>query len=80
MYRSRCSSPALPTIINRLNFLVMEKKYQINGYQLIYTDGQRDSIKLLSPEMVDDIEEYRESVKREHQCMYVNLTYTEISK
>lgn len=51
----------------------MEKKYQINGYQLIYTDGQRDSIKLLSPEMVDDIEEYRESVKREHQCMLISL-------
>ena len=54
-------------------------KYQITGFQLSYGGGQRDTIKLQQPVMVEDIEEYRRDVKdRYHDVTSVNLSYTEI--
>lgn len=53
-------------------------KYQITGYQLIYADGRRDTVKLLQPVTVEDIEEFRSIMKAERGCSNINLSYTEI--
>lgn len=53
-------------------------KYQITGFQLSYGGGQRDTIKLQQPVMVEDIEEYREEVRKRYGKVSVNLYYTEI--
>lgn len=53
-------------------------KYQITGFQLTYGGGQRDTIKLQQPAMVDDIEDYRRSVRERHAAATVNLFYTEV--
>lgn len=53
-------------------------KYQITGFQLSYGGGQRDTIKLQQPVMVEDIEEYREEVRQRYGKVSVNLYYTEI--
>lgn len=53
-------------------------KYQITGFQLSYGGGQRDTIKLQQPVMVEDIEEYREEVRQRYSKVSVNLYYTEI--
>lgn len=54
-------------------------KYQITGFQLTYGGGQRNTIKLQQPVMVNDIEEYRESVRDRYAGVAsVNLYYTEV--
>lgn len=54
-------------------------KYQITGFQLSYSGGQRENVKFQQPVMADDIEEYRREVKdRYHGVTSVNLSYTEI--
>ena len=37
----------------------MENKYQITGYQLVYANGGRDTVKLQTPVIINDIEGYR---------------------
>lgn len=56
----------------------MEKKYQITSYQLVYASGGRDTVKLFMPVMVDNLEKYRNSIRATHECIGVNLTYTEL--
>ncbi len=53
-------------------------RYQITSYQLIYTNGSRDTVKLLTPVTVTDIEEYRKELREKHNYAVVNLNYTEI--
>lgn len=53
-------------------------KYQITGFQLSYGGGQRDTIKLQQPVMVENIEEYRGEVRERYGKVSVNLYYTEI--
>lgn len=53
-------------------------KYQITGFQLSYGGGQRDTIKLQQPVMVEDIDEYRGEVRERYGKVSVNLYYTEI--
>ncbi len=57
----------------------MENKYQITSYQLVFANGGRDTVKLLIPITVDDIEKYRNEIRAKHDCIGVNLTYTELS-
>ena len=57
---------------------IMEKKYQITSYQLVYASGGRDTVKLFMPVRVDDLEKYRNSIRATHDCIGVNLTYTEL--
>lgn len=40
----------------------MENKYQITGYQLVYANGGRDTVKLQTPVIISDIEGYRLSL------------------
>lgn len=54
------------------------KRYKIESYQAVYSDGRRDSAKLLVQQIVTDIEAYRAEKKIEKQCMSVNLVYMEI--
>lgn len=56
----------------------MGKKYQITSYQLVYANGGRDTVKLFMPVMVDDLEKYRNNIRATHECIGVNLTYTEL--
>ena len=56
----------------------MKTTYQINGYQVMHHDGRRDTVKLAQPVMTGDIENFREWARVQHQCMSVNLNYTEI--
>jgi hypothetical protein len=54
-------------------------KYQIISYQLIFATGVRDTVRLMQPVMVADIEKYRSVVKSEHtDVVGVNLTYNEL--
>lgn len=53
-------------------------KYQITGFQLTYGGGQRDTIKLQQPVMVENIEEYRGEVRERYGKVSVNLYYTEV--
>lgn len=54
-------------------------KYQVTGFQLTYGGGQRDTIKLQQPVMVENIEEYRRSVRDRYPGVAsVNLYYTEV--
>lgn len=57
----------------------METRYQITGYHLVYADGRRDGVKLQTPELVEDLEEYRRLVKDKHECTVVNLNYVELN-
>ena len=56
----------------------MEKKYQINKLPACVASGGRDTVKLFMPVMVDDLEKYRNSIRATHDCIGVNLTYTEL--
>ena len=40
----------------------MENKYQITGYQLVYANGGRDTVKLQTPVIISDIEGYRREI------------------
>lgn len=50
----------------------------LTSYQLVYASGGRDTVKLFMPVMVDDLEKYRNSIRATHDCIGVNLTYTEL--
>ena len=54
-----------------------DMKYQINGYQLIWPDGRRDTVKLSQPVLCGDIEAERGRIKKRHEGAAVNLNYTE---
>ena len=54
-----------------------ERKCQINGYQLVWPDGRRDTVKLSQPVICGDIEAERGRIKKEHEGASVNLSYTE---
>ena len=41
----------------------MENKYQITGYQLVYANGGRDTVKLQTPVIISDIEGYRHKIR-----------------
>lgn len=56
----------------------MENKYQITGYQLVYANGGRDTVKLQTPVIVSDIEKYRREIRAAHNCVSVNLSYVEL--
>lgn len=62
----------------------MEEKgryiYLVTSYQVVYTSGNRDTVKLAQAEFTDDKESYRMSLVKKHGCMNINLTYTEIDK
>jgi len=54
-------------------------KYQIINCQLVYSNGGRDTVKLVSPVIVDDIETFRMGVRATHDgCIGVNITYNEL--
>jgi len=53
-------------------------KYQITSYQLIHSSGAIDTVKLMNPVTVTDIEEYRKKLREKHNYAVVNLNYTEI--
>ncbi len=53
-------------------------KYQVTSYQLVHSSGSRDTVKLLTPVTIDDIEEYRKKLRERHNYAVVNLYYTEI--
>ena len=56
-----------------------KNKYYITGYQLTYTCGNRDSVKLLSPIIADDLELARKGIKDRYSGVAaVNLSYTEV--
>lgn len=54
------------------------RKYQITGFQLIYPDGRRDNVKLQQPLFVEDIESFRNKLKEAHECVNINLSYTDL--
>ena len=56
----------------------MENKYQITGYQLVYANGGRDTVKLQTPVIISDIEGYRRKIRSAHNCISVNLSYIEL--
>lgn len=47
----------------------MENKYQITGYQLVYANGGRDTVKLQTPVIISDIEGYRRKIRSVHNCI-----------
>lgn len=53
-------------------------KYQVTSYQLIHSSGSRDTVKLLTPVTITDIEKYRKELREKHNYAVVNLNYTEI--
>lgn len=58
----------------------MEKKYKVTSYQLVKSDNQRDTVTLMKPIFVDDVEQFRDSLRRKNEgCRYVNLNYTTIN-
>lgn len=56
----------------------MEKTYQITGFQLVYSNGTRDNVKLQQPVLTNNIDHYRAHVKQEYECACVNLSYIEM--
>lgn len=59
----------------------MEKRIMITGYQLVYTNGSRDTVKLLEPVTVSskvELEAVRDELKSRNGCSGVNFSYTEI--
>ena len=56
----------------------MDNKYQITGYQLVYANGGRDTVKLQTPVIISDIEGYRRKIRSVHNCISVNLSYIEL--
>lgn len=55
-------------------------KYRINNYQVIYSTGCRDKVKLEAPIYTEDIEAEREKLKMKHtgagiKAIGVNLEY-----
>lgn len=53
------------------------KKYKVTGYQIVRADNQRDTITLMRPVFVDDIEAFRKKIwTEETNCRFVNLNYT----
>lgn len=66
-------------ITDRDNTEMTKYKYQITGFQITYGGGQRDTIKLQQPVMVENIEEYRMSIRDRYLGVAsVNLYYTEV--
>lgn len=65
-------------ITNSKKHIIM-KKYLITLYQVVHKDGNRDTVKPERSELVSDVELYRQSLKEQYNCKYVNLTYTEIT-
>lgn len=53
-------------------------KYQITSYQLIYANGERDTVKPLTPIETYSIEQERERIKQKHGAKGVNMNYTSI--
>lgn len=53
-------------------------KYLITGYQVVYSNGCRDTIKLATPIATSDIENERLILKMKHKCIGINLTYMEL--
>lgn len=54
---------------------IMKKKFQITSIQLVWENGQRDTVRLAMPVETTDIETYRSQVLAKHRCKVVNLTY-----
>lgn len=55
-------------------------KYMIQGYQVVYANGGRDTVKLTNPQLCDDLERFRREKKKAHEgCVGVNLTYVELN-
>lgn len=59
-------------------------KYKIVGYQVIYSEGSRDKVKLLTPILTEDIEAVRTNIRMKHnilgmKCVGVNLEYEELN-
>ena len=53
-------------------------KYQITSYQLIYKNGDRDTVKPLTPIDTYSVEQERERIRGRHGAEHVNLNYTAI--
>ena len=58
-------------------------KYRINKYQVIYDNGNRDSVKPLYPIVIDDYETERTKLKNKHhgigkKAVGINFDYEEI--
>ena len=53
-------------------------KYQITSYQLVYANGERDTVKPPNPIKTFSIEQERERIKAKHGARGVNINYTSI--
>lgn len=53
-------------------------RYQITSYQLIFSNGERDTVKPLTPIDTYSIEQERERIKEKHGAKVVNMYYTSI--
>lgn len=53
-------------------------KYQITSYQIIHSNGERDTIKPLQPIITWSVEKEREKLKRKYGVPAVNISYTTI--
>lgn len=53
-------------------------KYQITSYQLIHKNGDRETVKPLTPIYTGSVEEIRERIKQKHGSEHVNMNYTAI--
>ena len=53
-------------------------KYQIASYQLIFKNGDRDTVKPLTPIDTYSVEREREKIKTKHGAEHVNMNYTSI--
>lgn len=53
-------------------------KYQITSYQLIYKNGDRDTVKPLTPIDTYSVDLERDRLKAKHGVEHVNLNYTAI--
>ena len=53
-------------------------KYQITSYQLIYKNGDRDTVKPLTPIDTYSVDLERDRLKAKHGVEHVNMNYTAI--
>lgn len=53
-------------------------KYQITSYQLIFRNGDRDTVKPIQPILTVSIERERDRLRERHGAQHVNLNYTEL--
>lgn len=59
----------------------MKQKFKITGYQVVHADNSRDTFSMVYPEFAEDLEEYREAIKRRFRgCKSINLNVVQLGK